>query len=57
MERPFQALAEQIASVPPQVAAATSDADDQALRRRPQPGAWCAIGPHLGQLRAALGTT
>jgi hypothetical protein len=43
MEQPFQTLAEQIASVPPQVAAATRDADDQALRRRPEPGAWCAL--------------
>lgn len=43
MEQPFQALAEHIASVAPQVAAATADSDDQALRRRPEPGAWCAL--------------
>ena len=43
MEQPFTTLAEQIAAVAPEVAAATSDADDGALRRRPGPGAWCAL--------------
>jgi hypothetical protein len=43
MEQPFPVLAEQIAAVAPNVAAATSDADDETLRRRPEPGEWCAL--------------
>ena len=43
MEQPFSVLAEQIAAVAPNVAAATSDADDETLRRRPEPGEWCAL--------------
>ena len=42
MEQPFPARAEQIAAIAPSVAAATSDADDEVLRRRPEPGR-CAL--------------
>jgi len=43
MEPPFATLADEIASVPSKVTAATSGADDQALRRRPEPGEWSAL--------------
>jgi hypothetical protein len=43
MEPPFATLADEIASVPSKVAAASSGVDDQTLRRPPEPGEWCAL--------------